>query len=458
MRACSTILLLLCMLSGYSQSVNINLSARHQKKLSEVESGHKRMKKFYKYFKKDSAQHFKQINKKEKKSWDSTMRATRKQEKLKKKVADRNPALHHSNQLDSIDGQIKTWIAILNDTTQNDSLRAVARENVKDLMLTKLKLDPNFNLIETKYSSLPDSLTWEDFATQIPGIDSVQGIFANPKDLLDHSASFTEKQLGGITEVQPIITANHQLSEFKGMSEMYRDKNGSYLNRDSLTEAGKDKAAEKALDYFAENPEKLEAAIQKASKLFSKYRVFSNSNDLSDARKNTSMEGKTLLERLVIGGTFNVISTKPLSLDLSPQLGYKFNARFFVGAGMNYRMTFSDSIKHNWYVSPRNTAFKTFMNYDVVKSWYAYLEGEISGAAGHSIEQKEKGDWNVNYFVGAGRRFLVHPKLFMTITALYNLNNQAQNHIYPQRFQVRVGFQTSDLAFRNKKVTYDPNR
>lgn len=458
MRACFTIVFLLCMFTVFSQTVNINLSPSHQKKLSELELGHKRMKKFYKYFKKDSARHFKQINKKERKSWDSTMRATRKQEKLEKKLADRNPALRQINQMDSIDGQLKKWSAILKDSTQSDSLRTVATENVKDLMLTKLKHDPNFNLLEAKYSSFPDSLTWEDFATQIPDMDSVQGIFANPKDLLDHSARFTEKQLTGITEVQSITNANHKLSEFKGMSEMYRYKYGSYLNRDSLVEAGKDKAAEKALDYFVENPEKLEAASQKASKLFSKYRVFSNSNNLSDAKKRTSMEGKTFFERLVIGGTFNVISTKPLSLDLSPQLGYKFTSRFFAGVGMNYRITFSDSIKYNWYVSPKNAAFKVFANYDIVKSWYSYLEGEITGAGGNSLEQKEKSKWNANYFIGVGRRFLIHPKLYMTVTALYNLNNQIQNHIYPQKFQVRVGFQTSDLAFRKKKVNYDPNR
>lgn len=450
MKATSTILLLLCMLSGYSQSVNINLSPSHQKKLSAFESGHKRMKRFYKYFKKDSARHFKQINKKERKSWDSTMRATRKQEKLERKFPDRNPALRQINQMDSIDGQLKKWNAILNDTTRSDSLRTVARENAKDLMLTKLKHDPNFNLLAAKYNNLPDSLTWEDFAAQIPGIDSVEGIFANPKDLLDYSTRFAEKQLTGITEMQQLTNANHQLREVKAMSEMYKDKYGSYLNRDSL--------AEKALDYFVENPEKLEAASQKVSKLLSKYRRFSNSNNLNDATRRTSMEGKPLFERLVIGGTFNIISTKPLSLDLSPQIGYKFTSRFFIGAGMNYRVTFSDSIKHSWYVSPKNTAFKAFVNYDILKSWYAYLEGEMTGASGNSVEQTEKDRWNGNYFIGAGRRFLIHPKLYMTMTALYNLDNQTQNHIYPQRFQVRIGFQTSDLAFRKKKVNYDPNR
>lgn len=456
MRACFTIVFILSILTVFSQTASINLSPSHQKKLSQIESGHKRMMKFYKYFKKDSARHFRQINRKEKKSWDSTMRTVHKQMKLEKKLEEITPAFHQTQY--SIDSQLTKWHAILNDTTQADSLRAVAQENVRELFITKLRNNPNFNVLESMYGNFPDSTSWEDIVKQIPGIDSAKSVFENPGDLFNYSAELAERRLANMTSMKSLTSANNQLNEFKWITEMYQNKYGAHLNKDSLMENGKDMAVAKVLDYFSENPEKLETASQKVSKLFSKYRIFSNSNDLSDARKITSMEGKTLFERLVVGGTFNVISTKPFSLDLSPQLGYKLTSRFFAGIGMNYRITFSDSIKYSWYVSPRNTAFKAFASYDIIKSWYGYLESEISGSMGHSVEQDEKSKWSVNYFIGAGRRFLIHPKLYMTVTALYNLNNQTQNYIYPQRFQVRVGFQTSDLAFRKKQNHYDPNR
>jgi hypothetical protein len=444
-------------MSGFAQSFNVNLSPIHQKKLSKIESGHHRMKKFYQYYSKDSAKHVKQLDRKERKSWDSLMRASRKQDKLIRKLSGKE-FIPESQSQDSINSLLRNWTAILNDTTKNDSLRSIASETIRNLTLAKIQQNPNFNILEQQYSDYPDSLNWHELSQKFPGIDSIKGIFKNPKELLDYSAKIAEKQLDEKAGSGYITKNANKLASINNDVMQYKDKLDLYQNKDSLIQAGKDKVAEKALDYFAENPEKLEAASQKASKLLSKYRMFSNSNNLDDATRRTSMEGKSLFERLVIGGTFNVISTKPLSLDLSPQIGYKFTSRFFVGAGINYRVTFSDSIKHSWYVTPKNTALKTFVNYDILKSWYAYLEGEITGASGKSVEQREKDKWNANYFIGAGRRFLIHPKLYMTMTALYNLNNQTQNHVYPQRFQVRIGFQTSDLAFRKNKVNYDPNR
>jgi hypothetical protein len=457
LRANVTIALLIFTISGFAQSFNINLSPIHQNKLSKIESGHNRIKKFYKYYTKDSAKHLKQLNKKERRSWDSLMRVSRKQDKLAKKFSGKK-FIPESQSQDSINSLLRNWTAILNDTTKNDSLRGIASENIKNLTLVSIRKNPNFTILEQQYSDYPDSLNWQELAQKIPGIDSIKVVFKNPQELLDYSSKITEKQLAEKTGAGYLADNVNKFAELNGDLMQYKNSFDLNQNKDNLIQTGKDKVAEKALDYFAENPKELEAASQKASKLLSKYRLFSNSNDLSDAKKQTSMEGKTLFERLVIGGTFNVISTKPLSLDLSPQIGYKFTSRFFVGAGMNYRITFSDSIKHSWYVSPKNAAFKTFVNYDVLKSWYAYLEGEITGASGNSVEQMEKDKWNANYFIGAGRRFLIHPKLYMTMMALYHLNNQTQNHIYPQRFQVRIGLQTSELAHRKKKINYDPNR
>jgi hypothetical protein len=69
-----------------------------------------------------------------------------------------------------------------------------------------------------------------------------------------------------------------------------------------------------------------------------------------------------------------------------------------------------------------------------------------------------KKQWKSNYFIGAGKKFLVHPKLYLTTTLLYNLNNDTKNPVHPRRFQVKVGFQLSELATRKKKIYYNPNR
>lgn len=152
-----------------------------------------------------------------------------------------------------------------------------------------------------------------------------------------------------------------------------------------------------------------------------------------------------------------MISTDPVSLDISPQLGYKFTTRFNVGIAASYRYTFNDSIKHGWYVSPTNTAFRMFTNYDVIKGFFATAEWELAGIKSSKNDQLQK-QWVNNYFVGGGKKFLIHPKVYMTLIALYNLNGSDDNPSYPRRFQIRVGFQLSELATRKKKIYYDPNR
>jgi hypothetical protein len=151
------------------------------------------------------------------------------------------------------------------------------------------------------------------------------------------------------------------------------------------------------------------------------------------------------------------VSTHPLSIDFSPQLGYKFNTRFFVGVGMNYRTTFGDSIKNSYYVSPSNTSYKAFISYDVIKAFYAFGEWEKSGIAKSSNDKTSK-QWKDNYFIGIGKRFLVLPKLYFTMTVLYNLNGEDHNPVHPNRFQVRTGFQLSEAALAKKKSYYHPNR
>lgn len=239
--------------------------------------------------------------------------------------------------------------------------------------------------------------------------------------------------------------------------EDLKNQYASYTNLDSLQTRGKDFAVEKAMDYLDQNPAVLQGAQNHISKLMSKYREFTNASDLTTAVKHTSLKGRKFRERLVIGGHFNLASTKPLSIDFSPQLGYRFNTRFFLGIGMNYRTTFGDSIKNGYYVSPNNTSYKAMASYDIIRAFYGYAEWEKSGMV-TSQNDKSSRMWRDNFFVAIGKKFLIHPKIYFTLTALYNLNNEAKNPVHPNRFQVRMGFQLSELATRAKQLNYDPNR
>src|SRR5690606_24013203 len=156
--------------------------------------------------------------------------------------------------------------------------------------------------------------------------DTLKSLFdSDPQTLFQHAEKLAEQHLMGQTGAGSLMAEFGKVKDIKSLPEQYKSQYEGYLSKkDELSKMGKDEVAEKALEYFADNPDKLEAAQQRVSKLLAKYTSFSTSSTLADAKKHTSMEGKTFFERLVIGGHFNVLSTSPISLDLSPQLGYKF--------------------------------------------------------------------------------------------------------------------------------------
>ncbi len=442
-----------------AQSFSVNLSQKHTEKLNGLKDGRKRLIKYYRYYKKDSTRYMRQQNKFYKKSFDSTFRANHQQDKIQRQLEKKGIDLsnNHLSQADTLTKQLCHWHAVMKDSTSSDSTKQIAKQKVKDLAIEKAKQHPGFQNLMDKYQINADTIDWKTLAQQIPGMDTLSGVFnSSSKEVFSVAEEQATKQIANYAG-RLLGKDFAEAEKLKGLPDRYKKEYEQYMDKDRLKSEGKEKAVEEVVDHFAEHSDKLQGAQAKMSKLLSKYREFSNSNDLSDAVKHTSMKGKTFFEHLLIGGNFNVVSTEPFSIDFSPLLGYKFTTRLSVGVGMNFRYTYADSIRNKFYISPRNTGYRAFVNYDVIKGFYAYGEWEKSGIKMTSNDKSNK-TWKDNYFIGAGKKFLVHPKLYLTLTALYNLNNEQNNPVHPRRFQMRLGFQVSELVTRKKKIYYDPNR
>ncbi len=491
------------------QSVRINLSQHHQNKLREITSGRKRMLKYYKYNKKDSAHHHRRLNKTERHRLDSASEANSSVRELRKKLADRgiapdrqvaytdsirkqllahekiisdpnasdsarqvarevkkrivadglnrqiskSPALSaYQNKIpEGLRTQLDKWWAFLKDSTASDSSKRVARRELRTFMVNDLMANDEFKGLYDHCRVNGQPLEVENLKNKFHQFDTLNNVLnLTPDEILKEADRVAEKQLAKVPGFDQLSSASQQVSDLK-------EKVGNLSDPESLKERGKAQAIKEATDSFAGSLAKVQAAHGKISNLLNKYREFTDANKPSSGIKKNSMQGKTFFEHIVFGGNFNVVSTDPISLDLSPSLGYRLRGNFFVGLGMNYRQTFGDSIKSNWYVSPRNTALKTFASYDVIKGFYAYAEwqrtGMLSKANDHSTNK-----WQNNYFVGVGKKVLIHPKVYLTTTVLYNLNGEVHNPFQPRRFQVKLGLQSSELLGRKKKTYYDPNR
>ncbi|MBL7854173.1 MAG: hypothetical protein JNL17_07235 [Cyclobacteriaceae bacterium] len=487
------------------QSFRFNLSPRHQSKLDAVQSGHKRMVKYYKFAKRDSARHVRNLSQRAKREKDSLVRAAAQtmeinhelkkrgitgdkqiffadslhqlfqaytsilndsaatdsarqvakegingltKDKLNKSLAIHgHPHKVQFQQLQNAKAELKKWWTLMRDTTATDSTRKVAREKVKELALMQAMHNPQFQGMYAQYQQYGQKPDWNALSKHVPELDTLQAVFDSTSEQLFAKAEGMATQ--ALTEKGNLGDFSKQAAEF----DQYKKQLSQLSNLENIRAEGKEQLKEQVVDHFAGQEDKLQGVQKKLTRLLGKYQSFTNSSDLSTAVKRTSLEGKTFKERIVLGGNFNVQSTDPVSIDFAPLVSYRLNTKFYLGIGMNYRLTFGDSLKHNWHVSPTNTSFRVLASYDLVKNFFSYGEVERAGLKGNLSDEQKK-QWRNNYFVGVGKRFLVHPKFFMTVTALYNLNNEDNNPTYPRRFQIRFGFETSDLAFTRPKYHY----
>lgn len=491
-------------LTGFSQVVSINLSSKHQQKLNGFKSGHKRMAKYYKFYKKDSTRHVRLSAKKARKEWDSITRAdvlnasslkylsgiknkekfidslqglykvnrailtneslpeSEKQKAVSQlKILSKNKDaynianngshfLKEADEAKAFNNELKKWWAVWKDTTNSDSVRQMAKEKVKSIALTQANQNPHFRGMMQQYSTNGQVPDWNALGKQVPGFDSLQSVFnTTTEELFAKAETLATESISKAANLQSINAKTAQLDLYKNQLSQFKNANATISN-------AKEKAKEEAANQLPAKAN-LPGAQMVMSKLLSKYSSFSNASDLSDAVKRTSLKGKTFKERLVVGGNFNIISKQPWSFDITPSLGYRINTKFYFGLGVNYRFTFGDSLKYKKYVSSSNSSTRVFASYDLFKNFYAYSEVERS-ILKNSTQESRSHTYQYNFFIAVGQKLLILPKLYMTITALYNLNAKTNNASYPNRFTIRMGFQSSDLAFRKKKIYYDRNR
>lgn len=183
-----------------------------------------------------------------------------------------------------------------------------------------------------------------------------------------------------------------------------------------------------------------------------KFSNLPNSNDLTTAVKRTSLKGRTFQERLLLGLNFQMINLSPLSIELAPMAGYRFNSRLSVGVGGMYRQTFADTMTS---LSPNVIGYKGFISYEIVSAFFAYGEYARNSPGVQQVEGVSQRLWKETSLIGIGRKFSISKYLDMSVLALYDFFYKKEDSIYAHPFIIRVGFQLSDVALLKKKAPVD---
>jgi predicted nuclease with TOPRIM domain len=277
-----------------------------------------------------------------------------------------------THKLDSLNQLKSTKLASL--TKEVDALKAKATNAFKDVHLPPQMQEPFDKLksslqgyslpaLNTDISGIPnlempklESIKLPTLSNQLaldPNLKDITGNLNKIQSLAGKAGEYTQDAQnlvkGNLDEVKNIDKAiESQVLKVEGMDQLTKGK-GMLGQTSQLTDSAamKEKAKElvqemvmnAAQDHFAGKQEVLQQAMDKMSKLKSKYSEVQSMAELPKKLPNP-LKGKPFIERLVPGVTFQIQTSNYFLLDVNALLMYRISPRFSAGAGWNQRLPF----------------------------------------------------------------------------------------------------------------------
>jgi hypothetical protein len=194
-----------------AQSFKITLSPNHDKKLQAVRSGHKRIVKYNKYYKKDSAEFRKGQNKKAIRSWDSLVHADNNNRKLVHALEKRG--IKGEQQIaygEKVHNELRHYSAILEDSASSDSAIRSAKKRLREISKDKITSQlaksghPYATQIRETDLLRQEMASWWKIMRDTSSSDSLRSVAkVNVKDLAIKIAGKKSKTAGNIGALSP---------------------------------------------------------------------------------------------------------------------------------------------------------------------------------------------------------------------------------------------------------------
>ncbi len=260
------------------------------------------------------------------------------------------------------------------------------------------------------------------------------------QQLLTQSEELLEQQLKESDYFQDLEEAlgNHQniINEQNALIEAEQARMADYMNQKAL----KEKMTSAAKDFIQEHASEIQSVQSEMNEMKQVYSNVPDSEDLSSAVKQTSLEEEPFGKRLVFGGNFNIGKTDPFSLDLAPLIGYRFNKLFTAGISGSYRIQFERDILQLSQGDETVYGYSVFLSHQVYRNFIGYLEGE-NKALSVQNESGRTTTWEKGLLTGIGRQFNFGHGKSIQILVLYNFLYQNDNELYNSPLMFKTGIQ-----------------
>ncbi len=233
-----------------------------------------------------------------------------------------------------------------------------------------------------------------------------------------------------------------QLAEGKALMTEYTQLDSAAL-KNKAKELVQEQVMNLAQDHFAGKQEVLQQAMDKMSKLKSKYSEVKSMAELPRKLPNP-LKGKPFIDRLVPALSFQIQTSQYFLLDVTPMIMYLISPRFSAGAGWNQRLPFDGlSITNDESIYGPRAAFE----FKWIKGINFRLLPELMNTTIPPLIASSKGvdpayrEWVPSVFVGIKKDFTVYKNLKGNTEVLYNLYDKDGMSPYGDRLAVRFGFE-----------------
>jgi gas vesicle protein len=262
-----------------------------------------------------------------------------------------------------------------------------------------------------------------------------------------------DNQAAQLTEMQTLKNETMELAAIKELPESMLADLKRYQDEQALKAQAKEEVVKQATDYFAEHQEKLSEAQTMMTELKKKYSYIQDSRDLSTAVKATSLKNEPFKKRIKLGLGFQIHQTNPISLDLTPNVLYRFNTLFSAGISGTYRASLG--IENNKNFSP-NTSTNVFggsilAQHKVWKGFFAHTEFEYMSTPikdPNTNTDLQSRRWNEGALLGIGKNMVLSKGLNGQIIFTYDFlhDDQSPN---PKSWNIKFGLQLGNFKLKD---------
>ncbi|MBX2898877.1 MAG: hypothetical protein KF775_04480 [Cyclobacteriaceae bacterium] len=303
---------------------------------------------------------------------------------------------------------------------------------------------PNFT--NTQLPSLTDQIKLDPGLKNFSGeLGKLNSVGSNLDTYTDDIKQLTQGNLNEIKSVDKLIENKvaglegmEQLQESKALMEKVKPDSAALVN------LAKEQILQAAQNHFAGKEAVLQQAMDKMSKLKTKYSEVRSMSELPKRLPNP-LKDKPFIERLVPGITFQIQKSQYFLLDVNPMLLYKIRPRLSAGAGWNERLPFD-----GWKIQGGNeriygprAAFQFLWTRGIIFTF----QPEIMNTTIPPLLAKRMGidpsyrKWITSVFGGIKKEFTVYKSIKGNSELLYNFRDKDSMSPYGDRVSIRFGFE-----------------